>query len=179
MSEQQKDAHETWVSGAVAMMKQNVPARHIWDRLARLLGYAEITWLDGSVRDEQGRLSGQLVVFTEQHVAVVDLREELHSHQRGFAGPREGRSDVRIMARSSLLQIESLMDEDVPRQNSRHAWDRLGPRGELQDAWPWDAPMVLVYPSMQVTVNGRVREALDVDINMTDFMLTLLGDLAA
>src|SRR5699024_4058757 len=71
LSEQQKDAHETWVSGAVAMMKQNVPARHIADRLALLLGYAEITWLDGSVRDEQGRLSGQLVVFTEHHVAVV------------------------------------------------------------------------------------------------------------
>lgn len=171
-----KDAHEEWVSKMSGVLKNKAPGRHVFDRLATLLCYEDVVWVDGEIKDVVGGFTGSFSVFTETLVAVVDIRNEPHSRGEGFTRVGESNCEVSVLARRSLQHINLAQDEENPRINSRPVWDRRREDGQLRDGWPWEAPLVLTYADgSRITVSGRVSE--DAEANLSDLMPSLLRDL--
>ncbi|USQ76814.1 hypothetical protein [Ornithinimicrobium cryptoxanthini] len=173
------DKHESWVKNTRAMLTDRAtgPGRHVWDRLARLLQYAEVKWVDGELLDASMRLNGTLLVFTDLIVAIVELKDEERRHDHGLAR-EEGVTNVQLVPRSGLEKIDVLASETDRYTNAKWRWLRLGEHGTLHDDWPMVAPITLRYRGgVTLTVNGPLRDLGGAD--MSDFMETLLRDLAA
>lgn len=173
------EGHEQWIRSVwerTQAMGLSGPHRHVWSRLAVLLQHADVVWTDGDLTEEGMRTSGQVIVFTERHVAVATLDNE-YRWQDHVNGRPTGSTTATVIPRCDLQQISvvSNAEGDDPHANSPYVWageDFFG--GE---PWPrFDAPIELRYRGgMVVTMNGRLSERASKE--GPQFMASLLEDL--
>ena len=172
-----KDEHEQWVIRLGELMSGSHVSvhRHVADRLATVLGRQEVIWVDGHLTDEDMSVSGQLLVFTESVMAIVDLADEMRNHDH-LGGPLKGATDVTLVPRGALSEVRLSSDEPGGRQHSAYAWSRITPDGRPNnEGWPrHSAPVDLHYGDRMVTVNVRIGEGRD---GFDAFMASLLTDL--
>ncbi|WP_068325022.1 hypothetical protein [Janibacter terrae] len=174
------EGHEQWVRSVwekTQAMGLSGPHRHVWSRIAVLLQHADVVWADGDLTEEGMRTSGQVIVFTERHVAVATLTNEFR-WQDYTEGAPSGSTDVKVISRGDLEQISVLSDAegDDPRANAPYVWISQ----DFLDGEPWprfNAPIKLRYRGgMVVTVNGRLSEKFSTSEG-PKFMASLLEDL--
>lgn len=174
----EKDAHERWVIRFAELMSNSPVAvhRHVADRLAVLLGMAEVAWVDGQLEDENMSASGTLAVFTDSLVAIVTLDNEMRGGIDRLGGPLRGGTSVIVLPRKSLTEVKLMAGEPDDHVNDAYRWARWTPDGRPnQEGWPTRyAPVELVYPGRSVTLNlqiGAGREGFD------EFMASVMVDL--
>ena len=118
-----KDEHEQWGARVSQLMANSGVSvhRHVVDRLAVLLGLAEVVWVDGHLTDENMSVSGQVLVFTDSVVAIVDLVDEMRSHDSLSGGPLNGATDVTVVPRRAMTEVKLLSEKPGGRQHSAYA----------------------------------------------------------
>lgn len=176
------DKHEKWVMRVATCVQGNGSSvhRHVFDRLATLLNFEDVAWVDGQVKELDDGMHGRILVFTKDLLAIVDITGEAQTHQHEQVNGRpKGTTSVRVVPRKALNQVSLPgADEADPRRSAPAVWVRYAFGDRInQDGWPrFNAPVELAYSGETVTVNGPIgastREGFD------EFMASVMVDLA-
>jgi hypothetical protein len=113
---------------------------HVVARVAALLSRESLQYVDVEAEETPGGLSGRLLVWTDQHLAVVTLRGVL-APGAGNNIDEHGGVAVTVVPRSRLRHIE------IPaRPSHNQAWDSALRVDRL--SWPQGAQLLLAYEGL-------------------------------
>lgn len=130
--------------------REGAPQLHFAVRLAALLGTdAQIQYVETSLESSSANgLSGSIVVFTDELVAVAALYDTM-STSTGFQSDTAS-VEVEVVARATLQALELPRDVGGEPVNHDGVWVNAHARSE----WPYRGVLHLRYPERTITLRG-------------------------